>query len=403
MRILSYPACSILLLCLVACFCKNILAAEFVVSTRDDVLALTSKIQATQFLTHATFGATQAEIDQLAMEMRQSGTIAAATAWLDRQMNATLVPPSFHLPREETLINEDLQYLSVTVSPVGTQHVMKQSRPKYRQHAWWHNVITGQDQLRQKTAWALAQIFPVGNESIGTFNSEDLDSGISGPSGPIPVKSKYLGLSNFYDVFVQNAFGRFRDLLGKITYHSIMGDWLSYRGNVRAQNGLFPDENYAREVMQLFSIGLYLLNDDGTVQTNAQGGIPSYDADDIREYAKIFTGLGSGSGTYDPTNTALNPNSPYTGSPAANPVDTIRYQIPLRMAPKTHDRGTKNLLNGLVLTNPNGIDNVHTETSANAEIESALEGLFSHQSCPPFICKLLIQRFVKSNPSRACR
>ena len=105
-----------------------------------------------------------------------------------------------------------------------------------------------------------------------------------------------------------------------------MGDWLSSRGNRRAQNGFFPDENYAREVMQLFTIGLYLLNDDGTQQTDVQGPIPTYDADKIREYA---------------------------------------------------------------------------EASANGEIDAALDGLLNHQSCPPYLSRLLIQRFVKSNPSRA--
>ena len=153
--------------------------------------------------------------------------------------------------------------------------------------------------------------------------------------------------------------------------------------------------------MQLFTVGLDLLSDDGVQQTDANGAIPTYDNEDIREYAKIFTGLGYAYGTYAPTGSGLNPYSPYTGAVSATPNGTIKFLVPMRMAPAEHDRGVKNLLNGQQITNVNGNGVSHTENSANAEIEAALDGLFSHQSCPPFIVHRLIQRLVKSNPSRA--
>ncbi len=198
-----------------------------------------------------------------------------------------------------------------------------------------------------------------------------------------------------------NAFGNYRTVLGKVTYHSIMGDWLSFRGNQRAQNGVFPDENYAREVMQLFTIGLYILNDDGTQQLDGQNiAVPTYDADDIREYAQVFTGLGYGYGTYD------SGTGTYTAGTSTNPNGSLKFQVPMRMAPSQHDRSSKVLLNGLVITNPYGSNaafptSLAGEAAANAEIDTALNGLFNHQSCPPFIVQRLIQRFVKSNPSKA--
>lgn len=401
-RILSIVGAITFLGCLLSSN-DAIRSADFSVATRDDVLTLTSKIQATQFLTHATFGATQTEIDQLATQMRQLGTIAAASAWIDAQ--ATL-PASMHQPLEYAMLVTDSQFGSLyrggtpTVAPdpivPDTRHAL--NRVRYRQNAWWHTVISGQDQLRQRMAWALAQIFSVG-ESGTNFNAEEWESTVVG--GPNePPRSRFQGLSNYYDIFVANAFGKYRDVIGKVTYNSIMGDWLSFRGNRRAQNGVFPDENYAREVMQLFTIGLNDLRDDGTARTNAQGVIPTYDADDIREYAEVFTGLGYGYGIYDPSNLSLNPFSPYTGNASANPNGALKYQVPMRMAPSQHDRSEKLLLNGLILPATNG-GVEHTENSANAEINAALDGLFAHPSCPPFVVSRLIQRFVISNPSKA--
>ncbi len=180
-----------------------------------------------------------------------------------------------------------------------------------------------------------------------------------------------------------------------------MGDWLSFRGNRRAQGGSAPDENYAREVMQLFTIGLDLLGDDGEQQRNAQGVIPTYDADDIREYAQVFTGLGYGYGTLLTTSTAYSPYSGTTGGLNGN----VKYGVPMRMAPAEHDRSSKVLLHGTI-SNPNGEGGAFAtsatgEAQANSDIDQALDGLVAHQSCAPFIVNRLIQRLVKSNPSKA--
>jgi uncharacterized protein (DUF1800 family) len=376
---------------------SHVRAADFTVTSRDDVLQLVSKIQATQFLTHATFGPTQVEIDLLASRMREIGTLAAASEWIENQTNTTTSPATFHQPMLESMVLTDVPYWSL--SSGGTANSTNAYlRQRYRQFAWWQIVISSQDQLRQRVAWALAQVFPV-NYAFGISPTEGFESTVAG--GPTQ-KSRYFGVSNFYDVFVQNAFSNYREVLGRVTYHSIMGNWLSYRGNRRAQNGVYPDENFAREVMQLFSIGLYLLSDDGVRQVDGMGvAIPTYDADDIRETAEVFTGLGYGYGTYAPSNTSLNRFSPYTGAVFAQPNANWKAQVPMRMAPEEHDRSTKYLIDGITLTNSNGTDAIHTESSANAEIDSTLDILVNHQSCPPFIVHRLIQRLVKSNPSRA--
>ncbi len=293
------------------------------------------------------------------------------------------------------MIVDDYPFLTITPSgTVNTTHTIYPER--YRQYAWWHIAIAGPDQLRQKVAWALAQLFPV-NQYAANFNDDGFDASVVNG----PQKSKFLGIGNFYDIFVQQAFGRYRQILGRVTYHPVMGDWLSYRGNEREQGGYFPDENYAREVMQLFSIGLYLLNDEGVQQMSGSTPIATYNAANIREYAQVFTGLGYGYGTYAPTNQSLNPYSPYSSGTSTDPNASVKYHVPMRMAAPQHDRSTKNLLNGLNIVNPLGVNATHNESTANADIDQALDGLVAHQSCPPFVVRRLIQRMVKSNPSRA--
>ncbi len=358
-------------------------AGTFSVADRPAMLQLIAKIQATQFLTHATFGATEAEIDALAAQMLANGTLAAANAWIDAQFAMTLDNNSRHLPLAEAMIAEDAALCSA-VNAGGTSipvtAVQIPNRTRYRQFAWWHRSITNPDQLRQKTAWALSQICAVGN-NFNNFNEEEIEG--TTPDGSAR-KSRFLGLSNYYDIFINNAFGTYRDVVGAVTFHGIMGDWLSHRGNQKAGGGLFPDENYAREVMQLFTIGLYKLNDEGVQQLDVNGdALPTYDQDDIREYAQVFTGLGyAGSGGA-------------TGSGAFD--GNVRFQFPMTMVNSAHDTSSKVLLHGTIAALPAS----PTRAQCLADINTALTGLVNQPENPPYICRLLIQRFVKSNPSRA--
>ncbi len=229
-----------------------------------------------------------------------------------------------------------------------------------KQIVWYRMAIEAEDALRQKMAWALSQIFVVGESgSNQTSHSE-----------------RWLA---YYDIFVRHAFGNFREILGEVTYSPQMGYYLTFDSNKKADPaaGTFPDENYAREVMQLFTIGLWKLNQDGTfiLDGNAEP-IPTYGIDDITEFAKVFTGLRR------QTN-RLNIEISF-----ANYVDPVRIQS------SWHDFSAKNLLDGSILG-----PFAQTEEGVRADIDGLLDHLFNHPNTPPFIARKLIQRFTVSNPS----
>ena len=140
---------------------------------------------------------------------------------------------------------------------------------------WYQAAINADDQLRQRIAWALSQYFVVGETG----------------SNQTVTAERWL---NYYDIFVRNAFGNFRDILSEVTWSPHMGYYLSHMENRKADpsKNTFPDENYAREVMQLFTIGLWELNEDGTYQLDDNGDyIATYNNDNIAEFAKVFTGM----------------------------------------------------------------------------------------------------------------
>ena len=227
---------------------------------------------------------------------------------------------------------------------------------------WYEAAVNADDQLRQRIAWALSQYFVVGEEGSNHPNTTE----------------RWV---NYYDIFVRNAFGNFRDILDEITWSPHMGYYLSHMDNKKADlsNGTFPDENFAREVMQLFTIGLYELNIDGTLRLDEYGKvIPTYDNDDIAEFAKVFTGLRK---PYDRSNIEI-----FYG----NYIDPMRIQV------SRHDFTPKVLLDGSILgpfsQNKEGVRD---------DIGGLLDHLFNHENMPPFFARFMIQRFTVSNPSPA--
>lgn len=235
----------------------------------------------------------------------------------------------------------------------------------YFHWAWWHAAMNGADLVRQRVAMALSEIMVVStNVDLLSINP--------------------LGMANWYDMLLQHAFGNFRALLYDVTMHPIMGHFLSHVRNRKSDSATnrFPDENYAREVMQLFTIGLYELNLDGSQKLDGDNNpIPTYNNDHITEFAKIFTGL-----TYHHT---FDPNEEYE--------DVFLYTAeildqPMVMYESMHEPGPKNLLNGAVI--PAG-------QSGMEDINDAVDHLFNHPNVGPFIARRLIQRLVKSNPSPA--
>jgi len=293
---------------------------------------------AAALLDRTTFGADFAVIDSVARE--------GESAWLNRQF---AMAPSYHTPIVVRYLN---QYgFDITANPPpGT----------FRRFAWWEQTMTAPDQLRQRVAYALTQIFVV---------SDNVDQIFINP----------LGLSSYYDTLLAYAFGNFRDLLRAVTLHPVMGIYLSHVNNAKTNpvTHTFPDENYAREVMQLFSIGLYELNNDGSRKLDGSGNpIPTYDNGDIGEFAKIFTGL-----SYGPAQAG---GTSFFGN--TSPV----LHVPMRMFEAFHEPGEKHLLNGVVV--PAG-------QTGMQDIDAAIDNLFNHPNMGPFIGRLLIQRLVTSNPS----
>jgi uncharacterized protein (DUF1800 family) len=226
-------------------------------------------------------------------------------------------------------------------------------------YAWWQYMMTSDDALRQKVALALSELLVISDNSLFSNNA--------------------YALGTYYDRLFQNAFGNYRNLLTDVTYSPSMGIYLTSLNNPKSNpaTNSFPDENYAREVMQLFTIGTVMLNNDGSVIVDANNvPVPTYDNDDISEFAKIFTGLTWADRTQ-------------WNRSAANDTSYIANMV---MWNTWHESGPKTLLNGFVVPDRNPVD-------GNADITDALNHLFNHPNTPPYVSRFLIQRLVTSNPS----
>ena len=234
-----------------------------------------------------------------------------------------------------------------------------------RQLVWYKAAIDAPDQLRQRVAWALSQYFVVSR--IGNNQPQAVERWL-----------------NYYDIFTRHAFGNFRDILDEVTWSPHMGYYLSHIENKKADPGLgtFPDENYAREVMQLFTIGLWELNENGTRELDANGdAIPTYDNDDIFEFAKVFTGM----------------RRPLSRGPNTNIEElSNNYIDPMRVTINWHDFDPKTLLDGSTLGPFN-----QTANGVRDDVAGLLDHLFNHSNVPPFFARFMIQRFTVSNPSPA--
>lgn len=228
--------------------------------------------------------------------------------------------------------------------------------------SFWLQAVRGPDQLRQRTALALSELFVVSN-----VNSQ-IDSVVG-------AHASYL------DMLSRNAFGNFRTLLQDVTTHPAMGHYLSHFRNEKEDpaTGRVPDENYAREVMQLFTIGLWELNDDGTRRRDANGNfIPTYSQDDVSGLARVFTGWSWGG-----------PDTTYGRWQGWTGGQNWREQM--QNYPQFHSTSAKRFL---------GIS-IPENTSGEESLRIALDRLFNHPNVGPFIGRQMIQRFVTSNPSPA--
>ena len=304
---------------------------------------LTAEQEASRFLAQATLGAD--------LTLIQAVAAMGIEPWIDDQ---------FTLPQSQLL-----DYLYAELYDEAEIGNSSPWRELFR-YALWQTTLYGQDLLRQRVALALSEIFVISTETDAIYGVAN-------------------GAADWYDMLLRNAFGNFRDLLQDVTLHPLMGSFLSHAGNRKTDlsENRFPDENYAREIMQLFTIGLFLLNDDGSLILDGNNEpIPTYDNSHITEFAKIFTGL-----QYDFDGDPHVWWVPDFNSGWLNPYTAVR---PLKMWDEEHEPGSKTLLNGYVV--PNG-------QTGMEDVNEALDHLFNHPNVGPFIGKQLIQRLVKSNPS----
>lgn len=284
--------------------------------------------EASRFLSVAGFGGDSDELDAL-----QNTT---AERWLENE---------FGKPFEN--------YLDQTIAQKLTYNG---SDRQYRSHStvFWQNMIDGDDPLRHRMTYALSQIVVASDKALG--NHPEM-------------------MAFYMDALGRNAFGNYRDLLEEVTYTPAMGSYLTYINNTKADEatGRMPDENFAREILQLFSIGTVELNMDGTAKIGPGGQpIESYTNDDVTGLARVFTGLA------------------FQKGPSGEKLDD-RDHLPLAMNASGHSDLEKSFLGSTIPPN----------TGGTASIEQALDIIFEHPNVAPYISRQLIQRFTASNPEAA--
>src|SRR5882672_1139061 len=301
---------------------------------------LPSAADAARFLNQASFGATEAEVNKL----RTYGY----SAWLEDQFST---PGRSH----EAYINAVSASLPAGQS-LDDSHVM---------NTFWREAATGQDQLRRRVAFALSQILVVSlqDSTVSEFKR---------------------GVASYLDMLGRNAFGNYRQLLNEVTLHPMMGLYLSHLRNRKedpARNRV-PDQNYAREVMQLFSIGLYELNPDGTLKLVGGQPVETYDSNDIVGLSRVFTGF-SWAGP-DKSDTRFN---------GGGMQDPDREALFMQSYPSFHSISEKRFLTAVI---PAG-----ATADPDGDLRAALDTIASHPNVGPFISRQLIQRLVTSNPTPA--
>ena len=310
-----------------------------------------SAVEASRFLAQATFGPTLEDLERV----RRIGY----RAWIGEQ-----VAHPVSLQVAFMLAGDDWPNL------------------EWRLDAWLTNALGGRDpfdpqlihrdQLRQRVAFALSEIMVISD-------------GASDKLGNTP-----LGVTDYYDTLARGAFGNYRDLLEKVTLHPAMGVFLSMLGNEKPDpvNNIRPDENYAREVLQLFSIGTVRLNVDGSRMLDATGKpIPTYTQDTVKGFAHVFTGW-----SFDQCQDGFHCYAWEQTHPA--------WRRPMKGFPAFHASAqSKQLLVYPGVTLPNGV--LAAGGTPESDLRAALDNIFHHPNVGPFIGRLLIQRLVTSNPSPA--
>ena len=317
---------------------------------------LARKQDAVRFLSQASFGPTTASVNALVSK--------TPTAWLAEQMA---------LPTTADYVNfVQAQYdKGAAFRPNGASYT-----PTWVGQQFWQTAATAPDQLRKRVAFALHQIFMVSQVDSNLWHQAR-------------------AVARYHDLLNQHAFGNYRALLEDMALSPAMGLYLSHLRNRKedAATGRMPDENFAREIMQLFSIGLHELNNDGSTKLDSSGNpIETYNNADVMSLAKVFTGWSWAFADNELTDSKFRWSSPDPSTTGANRVDLL----PMKAYPGQHSTAAKPLFAG----KPWAV-NIAAGGSAQADLKQALDALFNHPNVGPFIGRQLIQRLVTSQPSAA--
>ena len=328
-----------------------------------------------RFLNQSTFGSTERSYNELRATIEENGEnrMAAYESWIDSQ---------FEKPQTEmlTLLDETIPlFLSCDITRnAGCDR--PEPEENLRRDAFWPMAIYGRDQLRQRMTFALSEILVVSDQDAG-------------------VRNGHRGAADYWDTLAENAFGTYRQLLGDVTRHPVMGLYLSHLRNKKEDpaKGTYPDENYAREVMQLFTFGLVHRQKNGSIKLGENNlPIETYDNSVISELARVMTGL-----SFSKTNngTSVIDNTNFSRGNSFNNSVQHRWTHPMKFFTAHHDFGEKILFEDSGETKKIGASSSISISSANEELEQVLDYLVGHGTTAPFISRKLIQRFVTSNPS----
>ena len=285
---------------------------------------------AARLLDQATFGPTLSDIQHV--------QAVGLDAYINEQFNTAVTP----LPNIPT--------------PLPAICLSANTPTNCLESEWWQTALTGPDELRQRVAFALSEMFVISTDSVNATT-----------------------VTYYHNTLTQDAFTNFSTIMQDVTLSPGMGAYLNMLHSAKAPAGQIANENYARELMQLFTIGLDQMNQDGTLMLDGSGNpIPNYTQDQVQAFAKAFTGW-----TYATAS---------GGVPTSFPNRTPNYFVPMVAVESAHDTSVKTLLNGTVLS---------AGQSSAADVQGALTNIFNQSSMGPFVCRQLIQHLVTSNPSPA--
>lgn len=311
-----------------------------------------SRAQAARFLMQASFGPTSEEIQRV--------QALGYAGWITEQMGLPMTRQTDYIQSIYADVTGPRSHSDYCRGGGDSDPFLFGNN---MQTAFARAAIQGPDQLRQRVAFALSQILVASRRDAN-------------------LENRCLGMASFYDIFVRHAFGNYEDVLMEVTMHPVMGRYLSHVGNQKADPSInrYPDENFAREVMQLFSVGLWELNPDGSRKVDGLGApIPTYSNEEITQMARVMTGFWFDGDSW--------------GGGGWTEQD---YASPMSLHASRHDFGAKTLLRGFVIP-----ARAATVENAQRDVHDAIRHLFMHPNTGVFIGRQLIQFLVTDNPSSA--